>query len=519
MLRRSSSSDRKLLLTCVITGIVVALLVSSLQFFMSWHQRNAKYDTLTSNIQNYIESFFADLETTTNTLQPLVKDTCSQASAQLTSSAAFSLNVRAFLLVKDGIAFCSSATGSMNTPLQQLVPVLDMTKDIDMDLQPGTPMMPNKPAILIWYRNHSLQNSGVFATLNVNLAPYLLYNARQDDFNGVALVVGKTAITTFSKQLIPMSELPALPSYNAALSTFPLEVRFYADRWTYKDVGYAIMLGCMAGIMTALLLWYYIYAVRLRPGKDIPNAIKHNQFYVVYQPVVEVQTLEVKGVEVLLRWHHPTTGEIPPDAFIHYAESQKMIVPLTQHLFKLIAQDAPMLQKVLPAGAKLGINIAPTHLHGETFKDDIQRLYACLPANYFQLVLEITERDMLHQNKAIELFEWLHSAGFEIAIDDFGTGHSALIYLERFTVDYLKIDRGFINAIGTETLTSPVLDAVLTLSKRLNMLTVAEGVETPEQARWLRERGVHFFQGYWISRPLKLADFVRWMAQPNKPTW
>ena len=178
-----------------------------------------------------------------------------------------------------------------------------------------------------------------------------------------------------------------------------------------------------------------------------------------------------------------------------------------------------MLQKVLPAGAKLGINIAPTHLHGETFKDDIHHLQASLPANHFQMVLEITERDMLNQHEATKLFEWLHSTGFEIAIDDFGTGHSALIYLERFTVDYLKIDRGFINAIGTETLTSPVLDAVLTLSKRLNMLTVAEGVETPEQARWLRDRRVHFFQGYWISRPLKLADFVRWMAQPNKPTW
>ena len=153
-----------------------------------------------------------------------------------------------------------------------------------------------------------------------------------------------------------------------------------------------------------------------------------------------------------------------------------------------------MLQKVLPAGAKLGINIAPTHLHGETFKDDIHHLQASLPANHFQMVLEITERDMLNQHEATKLFEWLHSAGFEIAIDDFGTGHSALIYLERFTVDYLKIDRGFINAIGTETLTSPVLDAVLTLSKRLNMLTVAEGVETPEQARWLRDRGVHFFR-------------------------
>lgn len=100
---------------------------------------------------------------------------------------------------------------------------------------------------------------------------------------------------------------------------------------------------------------------------------------------------------------------------------------------------------------------------------------------------------MLDQHEATKIFEWLHAAGLEIAIDDFGTGHSALIYLERFTVDYLKIDRGFINAIGTETLTSPVLDAVLTLSRRLNMLTVAEGVETQEQARWLRDRGVHFF--------------------------
>lgn len=128
----------------------------------------------------------------------------------------------------------------------------------------------------------------------------------------------------------------------------PLKIRLYAQEWNYTDVWYSILLGCMAGIIAALLLWYYIYSIRLRPGKDILNAIKHNQFYVVYQPVVEMQTLEVKGVEVLLRWNHPTTGEIPPDAFIHYAESQKMIVPLTQHLFKLIAQDAPALQKCCP---------------------------------------------------------------------------------------------------------------------------------------------------------------------------
>lgn len=90
---------------------------------------------------------------------------------------------------------------------------------------------------------------------------------------------------------------------------------------------------------------------------------------------------------------------------------------------------------------------------------------------------------------------------------------------KRSTVRSLHIDRGFINAIGTETITSPVLDAVLTLAKRLNMLTVAEGVETPEQARWLSERGVNFMQGYWISRPLPLDDFVRWLKKPYTPQW
>ncbi|MCP5743460.1 EAL domain-containing protein, partial [Klebsiella pneumoniae] len=83
-------------------------------------------------------------------------------------------------------------------------------------------------------------------------------------------------------------------------------------------------------------------------------------------------------------------------------------------------------------------------------------------------------------------------------------------YLERFTMDYLKIDRGFVNAIGTETVTSPVLDAVLTLAERLNMITVAEGVETPEQAAWLREHGVNYLQGYWIGRPMPLEQFRTW---------
>ena len=116
----------------------------------------------------------------------------------------------------------------------------------------------------------------------------------------------------------------------------------------------------------------------------------------------------------------------------------------------------------------------------------------------------------------MSLFSWLRGEGIEVAIDDFGTGHSALIYLERFTLDYLKIDRGFVSAIGRETITSPVLDAVLTLTQRLDIVTVAEGVETEEQAAWLRDHGVDFLQGYLISRPLTLKDLTAEYHKPAK---
>ncbi|WP_336219317.1 cyclic di-GMP phosphodiesterase [Citrobacter amalonaticus] len=518
MFTRALSSGRKIVLACIVTGVIIAIVISSLQFLMTWHKREVKYDTLISDIQHYLNSYFADLKNTTDLLQPLTLNTCKEVGSELTSRAAFSLNVRAFLLVKDKKAFCSSATGSMDTLLTELVPGLDISKEIDMAIMPGTPMMPNKPAMVIWYRNPLLVNSGVFTSLNINLTPYLLYTSRQEDFDGIAIIVGNTVLSTFSDHLLRLDELTDKPEREAKITGVPVTIRLYATNWTWSDLWYALLLGGMGGIIAGLLC-YYIMSIRLRPGKEILIGIKRDQFYVVYQPVVDTQSLNVTGLEVLLRWKHPTVGEIPPDAFIHYAEAQNMIVPLTQHLFELVARDAATLQKVLPVGAKYGINIAPDHLHSSGFKDDMRQLAAAMPPNHFQIVLEITERDMLQQHEASQLFEWLHAAGFEIAIDDFGTGHSALIYLERYTLDYLKIDRGFINAIGTETVTSPVLDAVLTLAKRLDMMTVAEGVETPEQAKWLHDKGVRFLQGYWISRPLPLDEFVRWVSEPHGLKW
>jgi len=512
MFTRYFSSNRKILVLSIFTGLFIALLLGSLQFFWSYHKRDVKSDTLISDLSVYMESYFEELKASIDTLQPLTLNNCQEVSAELTSRAAFSINVRAFLLVRDKKAFCSSATGPMDTPMEELIPELHITKPIDMALLPGTPMLPNKPAIAIWYRNPLVKDGGVFTSVNINLTPYLLYTARQDEFAGIAVIIGDQALTTMSGALIKAQDLHEKPARTATLRGVPLTIKLYAEAWTTDELLFALFFGLVCGIAAGSLN-YYILTIRLNPGKEILTAIKLGQFYVVYQPVVDAKALKMRGVEVLMRWKHPTMGEIPPDAFINFAEAQQLIVPLTLHLFDLIIRDAPVLQTVLPPGAKLGINIAPGHLHAESFKEDIRAFNAALPQDHFQTVLEITERDMINQREAKSLFEWLHNEGFEIAIDDFGTGHSALIYLERFTMDYLKIDRGFVNAIGTETVTSPVLDAVLTLARRLNMSTVAGGVETPEQAVWLREHGVNFLQGYWISRPMPLEQFSKW--QPD----
>ncbi|EOW6720335.1 cyclic di-GMP phosphodiesterase [Cronobacter dublinensis] len=506
------STPRKILLVGVATGLVLAFIVTLAARGWLHQQRENQYDMLARDIHHYLNTYFAQLKASADALQPLTLAECGAVSAELTSRAAFNVNVRAFLLLRNGAAYCSSATGRLQLPLRDFAPDIDTRKAVDISIITGTPMMPDKPSIVMWFGNPLMAGRGIVTTLNVNLTPYLVYTARQNDLNGLALVAKDRALTTFSGRAMTPEELPAEPLRSESVRGYPLKLYLYGDTMPAEDRHLALLLGLLLGVLGGVLT-VVLLALRARSGREIVSGIKRNQFFVVYQPVVDAATRQIRGVEALMRWKHPAAGMIPPDAFISFAEAQGLIVPLTRHLFKLIAQDVPHLQQSLPPGAKLGINIAPGHLHSPEFQADIQKFHASLPPDYFQLVFEITERDMIREKEAIGLFEWLHQQGYEIAVDDFGTGHSALIYLERFTLDYLKIDRGFVNAIGTETITSPVLDAVISLAKRLNMATVAEGVETQEQAKWLSVRGVNFLQGYYFSRPVRAGELPTSMKE------
>lgn len=506
---RYFSTPRQIAYFSIVFGLAIALLFSGLTSLGLHNKREADYDVLTTETRHYLSSFFYELNAAVDSIQPLTIADCRLVSGELTSRAAFTVNVRALVLVRHGVAYCSSATGPLNMAMNSLIPGIDLNKNNDLFIMSGTPMMPGKPTIAAWFKNQEVGERGVFITLNANLMPYLLFTARQSDVLSMAIVVGDRALTTLSPEVVNTNSLPPRPTRIAAINDYPIKIYLYGALWPLEDIQLSVLAGLIFGLFSGVLCSYFLF-VRMRSGKEILTGIKRGQFYVVYQPVVDAQKLEMQGIEALLRWEHPAAGIIPPDAFIAFAEAQQLIVPLTRHLFALVARDAQQLQNVLPAGAKLGINLAPSHLHAPTFKEDIMAFAASLPAHHFKIVFEITERDMLKEKEAMNLFLWLHQQGFEIAIDDFGTGHSALIYLQRFTLDYLKIDRGFVNSIGMETVTTPVLDAVLTLAKRLDMTTVAEGVETREQAKWLIERGVNYLQGYYFSRPLTLTQLLSW---------
>ncbi|NYS28534.1 cyclic di-GMP phosphodiesterase [Pantoea sp. WMus005] len=510
-LQRHATYPRRIAWSSAMAGGLFFLLFTALSLHQTWQKRERQHQQLLEKSRTALQQTLSSL--LNNTLSPLLPFThtaCHTINRELTSRAAFAGNLRAILLVNNGNAFCSSATGNFNLPINVIAPHSDISRDFDVQLMPGTPLQPNKPALALWVKNPGTLQSGVFATINITLAPYQLLASRHPEITGMALMAQRSALTSWQSGVIENTNLPQ-PLVRQALTGYPLQFVLYGTTLAFIDYQTIVLCGLLLSLMVAGGCWLLL-SVYQRPGKELIQGIKRGEFHVEYQPLVTSHDGQPYGMEALLRWTHPTKGPIPPDAFIPYAESQNLIIPLTQHLFQLVSRDAHLLCHTIPRHACLSLNISPLHLADNRFRQDVLHWLDTMPADHFNYVFEITERAMVRGENVGELFDWLHQQQIHIAIDDFGTGHSALIYLERYNFDYLKIDRGFVQSIGHDNQTSPVLDTVLQLAKKLNLKSVAEGVETGEQAAWLINRGVTHLQGYIFSRPLRpetLIDYFR----------
>jgi diguanylate cyclase (GGDEF)-like protein len=251
---------------------------------------------------------------------------------------------------------------------------------------------------------------------------------------------------------------------------------------------------------------------RLELEADLQRAIERNELLLQYQPINDLSTHEVVGVEALVRWQHPTRGLVPPLAFIPLAEETGLILPIGRWVMEHACRQAALWQARRGPEEPLviGINLSARQLQEPGFACEVAetvRRYALDPPN---VVLEITETVLMDDSETIaaQLAE-LKELGVRIAIDDFGTGYSSLGYLRDFRVDILKIAKPFVDGVGRGAEDSALAQAIIDVGASLGLDIVAEGIELPLQLAKLRELGCGYGQGFYFSKPVDEAGIDR----------
>jgi diguanylate cyclase (GGDEF)-like protein len=232
---------------------------------------------------------------------------------------------------------------------------------------------------------------------------------------------------------------------------------------------------------------------------DLRKAQAAGEFELLYQPVVNLATDEISGLEALIRWRHPQKGMIPPSDFITLAEEMGLIEPISEW----VLQQACTRAAQWPADLKIAVNLSPAQFRRQGLVDTVIGALAAsgLPAD--RLELEITESSLLQNSEAtLGMLYQLRELGVRIAMDDFGTGYSSLSYLQSFPFDKIKIDRSFVKDITDGVGSLNIVRAVTAMARGLGMTTTAEGVETPEQLEMIRAEGCTEMQGFLFSKPL-----------------
>jgi diguanylate cyclase (GGDEF)-like protein len=247
---------------------------------------------------------------------------------------------------------------------------------------------------------------------------------------------------------------------------------------------------------------------------DLYEAVKLEQFYLVYQPQVNIQeNNKLIGAEVLIRWEHPTRGLVPPNVFIPLAEEAGLIYKIDEWVLEHACRQISLWQRH-GLQIKLAVNISADHFNQPSFIAKISKLISEFGVNPSLLELEITETAvMLEIVKALEHMNEIKSMGLSLALDDFGTGYSSLGYLRQFPVDKLKIEASFVKEIVTNMSDSALTKGIIHLGHDLGLKILAEAVEHKEQLDLLKSFGCDMVQGYYFSRPLTTKAFEKYVKE------
>jgi len=248
---------------------------------------------------------------------------------------------------------------------------------------------------------------------------------------------------------------------------------------------------------------------------SLRRAIDNQEFLLHYQPRVAIDSLQIVGLEALVRWQHPQMGLVPPGDFIPLAEETGLILPIGEWVLREACRQNREWQDKGFARMRIGVNISARQFQQQHLSETVMRILEEAELGPEFLELELTESSIMsHPEATIDVLTKLQTKGVAISVDDFGTGFSSLSYLKRLPIDSLKVDQSFVRELATDPDDAALVMAIVSLGHTLRLRVVAEGVETQEQLRFLRLLLCDEIQGYLISKPLPVTGIEQLLALP-----
>ncbi|MEG0010407.1 MAG: EAL domain-containing protein [Aeromonas sp.] len=500
---RFNSSHPWLRLLFALLVFVVPMLLGSWGGYHHY-QSNLRQESseAAAHTVNLLETMLSNADAANRQVLPLLDAPCDPALATLREQVALVPFVRSVNLARRDNIYCSSRFGPYRTsyPMKEFARGVLLLNDVG-------PVRQGHPYLAVRARQ------GQHSVLSVIDGDYLSFMLSVND--PAMIIMLRVGPHWLDRQGHFFQQAPGLPDQiQVTLGSQIYPFTIYAGHrlsssWQGMVQRHWFGLWLLLGLSLtfALLIWWLLGRPR-SPNSELARALQAREFVPFLQPLVATEDEGIMGAEVLMRWQHPDEGLIRPDLFIPQAEASGLIVPMTTLIMEEVAKELGMQRALVPHGFHISFNISAAHCRDMALLDECRRFLAHFAPGQIVLVLELTERELLVADpQTLSLFSQLDEMGVRLAIDDFGTGHASLLYLQQFHVDYLKIDQSFIRRIGTESLSEHIVDNVIDLGTRLGLSLVAEGVETAEQARYLKGKGVDYLQGYLFGRPIPVRQF------------
>lgn len=409
--------------------------------------------------------------------------------------------VRELLIVEDQVSICSSKLGEQAQDVQRYVP--------PRDIVPGQYLFdvtgePDSRTLVVVSSLPDSPRTGAFSVIDRN---YIAARMMKELNGTIDQVYGRFGNKTYPAEIDPIdSYFKTVKSkeYNYSVTV--------ETKQSYVISQYVLMILSSIPLSLFVSFVFILASRRLKNQNsmvdDIKRGLARGEFFMVYQPLVNPNSTHknnVGGMEALIRWQHPTIGLVRPDVFIPLAEQHGLINRLTDYVFGQVINDLNGLDIESSEAFHIGVNVPPSYLASKNCMEKLEQYAQCFAETQWIPTIEVTERQLLDKESQ-QVLKKAREMGFKVSIDDFGTGHTSLAVLQNIEFDYLKIDKCFVDTVGVDTVSAPVLLTIIELAHKLKVEIVAEGVETEKQQQFLQSHNCQYLQGYYFYRPLPLAE-------------